>query len=61
VSRSYAFVVAGMLGLIGGAALIDQWAIGVAVMVDSVVVGVYGVLRDQPEPDPADQVRRRTR
>jgi hypothetical protein len=30
----------------GGAALIGLWALGVAVIADSVAVGVYALLRD---------------
>jgi hypothetical protein len=35
-----------LAGVLGGAALIGLWALGVAVIADSVAVGVYGLLRD---------------
>jgi hypothetical protein len=35
-----------LAGVLGGAALIGTWALGVAVVADSVAVGVYALLRD---------------
>jgi hypothetical protein len=35
-----------LAGVLGGAALIGLWALGVAVIADSVAVGVYALLRD---------------
>lgn len=37
---------AGFLGVVLGAALIARWAVGLAVVADSVTLAVYGVLRD---------------
>ena len=35
-----------LAGVLGGAALIGLWALGLAVIADSVAVGVYALLRD---------------
>ena len=35
-----------LAGLVGGAALIGTWAVGVAVMADSLLVGAYALVRD---------------
>jgi hypothetical protein len=35
-----------LAGVLGGAALIGTWALGLAVIADSVAVGVYALLRD---------------
>jgi hypothetical protein len=35
-----------LAGIMGGAALIATWALGLAVIADSVAVGVYALLRD---------------
>jgi hypothetical protein len=35
-----------LAGVLGGAALIATWALGLAVIADSVAVGVYALLRD---------------
>jgi hypothetical protein len=35
-----------LAGIMGGAALIGVWALGLAVIADSVAVGVYALLRD---------------
>jgi hypothetical protein len=35
-----------LAGVLGGAALIGEWALGLAVIADSVAVGVYALLRD---------------
>ena len=37
-----------LAGILGGAALIGRWALGVAIIADSVAVGVYALLRDAP-------------
>lgn len=42
-----------LAGIMGGAALIGLWALGLGIIVDSVAVGVYGLLREaesRPEP-----------
>ena len=42
-----------LAGIMGGAALIGLWALGCAIIVDSVAVGVFALLRDaesRPEP-----------
>jgi hypothetical protein len=43
---SAALLVVSLLGVLGGAALIGLWALGLAVIADSVAVGVYALLRD---------------
>jgi hypothetical protein len=35
-----------LAGVMGGAALIGLWALGLAIVADSVAVGVYALLRD---------------
>ena len=35
-----------LAGILGGAALIATWALGLAVIADSVAVGAYALLRD---------------
>ena len=35
-----------LAGILAGAALIGTWALGLAVIADSVAVGVYALLRD---------------
>ncbi|HSZ41795.1 MAG TPA: hypothetical protein VK817_17710 [Trebonia sp.] len=35
-----------LAGVLGGAALIGLWALGVAIIADSVAVGAYALLRD---------------
>ena len=44
-----------LAGVLGGAALIATWALGLAVIADSVAVGVYALLRE-PESRPAPNV-----
>lgn len=43
-----------LLGVLGGAVLIGRWAVGVAIVADSVAVGVWALCRDdgrdRPEP-----------
>jgi hypothetical protein len=42
-----------LAGVLGGAALIATWALGLAVVADSVAVGAYALLREsggRPEP-----------
>ncbi|HJV08910.1 MAG TPA: hypothetical protein VJ653_04490 [Acidimicrobiales bacterium] len=57
-----AFAVA-LAGVVAGAALIGRTAVGVAVIFDSIVVGVAALLWDQPERpvrgDQQDLIRRR--
>ena len=37
-----------LAGILGGAALIGVWALGLAIIADSVAVGVFALLRDTP-------------
>ena len=37
-----------LAGVLGGAALIGVWALGLAIIFDSLAVGVYALLRDTP-------------
>jgi len=37
-----------LAGILGGAALIGLWALGLAIIFDSLAVGVYALLRDTP-------------
>jgi hypothetical protein len=56
VRLSAALLVISLAGVLGGAALIGTWALGVAVIADSVAVGVYALLRDDDAARPADAV-----
>lgn len=50
-----------LAGVLGGAALIGTWALGLAVIADSVAVGVYALLRDDDAGRaPVDAVEPRT-
>ena len=46
-------LVLSLLGIIGGAALIGRWAVGCAVIFDSLCVGVWALHRDDGLPSPA--------
>ena len=51
---SAALLLASLAGIMGGAALIGLWALGLAIIVDSVAVGVYALLReDESRPAPS--------
>ena len=39
-----------LAGILGGAALIGLWALGLAIIADSVAVGVYALRRDDGVP-----------
>jgi hypothetical protein len=43
---SIALLLVSLAGVLGGAALIGTWALGLAVIADSVAVGVYALLRE---------------
>lgn len=43
---SVLLTVAGLLGVILGAALIARWAVGLAVVGDSLALAAYGLLRE---------------
>jgi hypothetical protein len=47
---SVVLLLCSLLGVIGGAALIGRWAVGVAVIADSIAVGAWALLRDEGEP-----------
>ena len=38
-----------LAGILGGAALIGRWALGVAIIFDSLCVGMYALRHDFPE------------
>jgi len=46
VRASIALLLVSLAGVLGGAALIGVWALGLAVIADSVAVGVYALLRE---------------
>jgi hypothetical protein len=46
VRLSVFLLLCSLAGVLGGAALIGVWALGVAIIADSVAVGVYALLRD---------------
>jgi len=43
---SVVLLLASLVGVLGGAALISRWALGLAIIADSVAVGAYALLRD---------------
>jgi hypothetical protein len=43
---SVALLLLSLAGIMGGAALIGLWALGLAIVVDSVAVGVYALQRE---------------
>jgi len=46
-----------LAGILGGAALIGLWALGLGIIADSIAVGVYALLRDDenlPRPSVHD-------
>lgn len=43
-----------LAGVMGGAALIGVWALGLAIIADSVAVGVFALRRDFPAPSVRD-------
>jgi hypothetical protein len=59
VRLSVALIVLGLLGVVGGAVLIAWWVVGVAVIVDSVALVAFGLLRDDGTPKPDEMARRR--
>jgi phage-related minor tail protein len=46
VRQSVILLLCSLAGIMGGAALIGLWALGLAIVADSVAVGVYALLRD---------------
>ena len=46
VRLSVILLLLSLAGVLGGAALIATWALGLAVIADSVAVGVYALLRE---------------
>jgi hypothetical protein len=46
VRLSVALLLLSLAGILGGAALIGLWALGLAIIADSVAVGVYALLRE---------------
>jgi hypothetical protein len=46
VRLSAALLLVSLAGIMGGAALIGTWALGVAIIADSAAVGVYALCRD---------------
>ena len=52
---SAVLLVVSLAGIMGGAALIGLWALGLGIIVDSVAVGVFALLRDA-EGRPAPSV-----
>lgn len=43
---SVVLLLVSLAGVLGGAALIGTWALGLGIVADSVAVGVYALLRD---------------
>jgi hypothetical protein len=55
VRLSIVLLLLSLAGIVGGAALIAPWAVGVAVIADSVAVGAWALLRE-PESRPSPSV-----
>jgi hypothetical protein len=55
VRLSVVLLLLSLAGVVGGAALIAPWAVGLAVIADSVAVGAYALLRE-PESRPGPVV-----
>lgn len=49
---SVALLLCSLAGILGGAALIGMWALGLALIFDSLCVGVFALLRDDPAAGP---------
>jgi hypothetical protein len=50
--QSVIMLLASLAGILGGAALIGTWALGLALIFDSLCVGVFALLRDDPAAGP---------
>jgi hypothetical protein len=50
--QSVILLLASLAGIMGGAALIGLWALGLAIVADSVAVGVYALQRDDGTGQP---------
>ena len=46
MGKSVILLLVSLAGIMGGAALIGTWALGLAIIADSVAVGVFALLRD---------------
>ena len=46
---SVVLLLVSLAGVLGGAALIGVWALGLAIIADSVAVGVFALMREVPE------------
>ena len=44
--QSVMLLLCSLAGIMGGAALIGLWALGLAIIADSVAIGVFALLRD---------------
>jgi hypothetical protein len=55
VRLSVVLLLLSLAGVVGGASLIAPWAVGLAVIADSVAVGAYALLRE-PEGRPVPSV-----
>ena len=51
---SVVLLLVSLAGVMGGAALIGVWALGLAIIADSVAVGVFALRRDFPPPSVRD-------
>jgi hypothetical protein len=54
VRASVIMLLVSLAGVLGGAALIGRWALGLAIIADSIAVGAYALLRDadaRPAPN----------
>jgi uncharacterized membrane protein len=56
MARQLAVLLASLAGVVGGAALIGTWAIGLAVIADSVFGVWYALFRDVPDEPQARQL-----
>jgi len=56
VRWSVVLLLCSLAGVVGGAFLVGRWCVGVAVIFDSLAVGVYGLLRDDGREETVPQV-----
>jgi len=53
VRSSIVLLLCSLAGILGGAALIGTWALGLALIFDSLCTGVFALLRDDRRAEPS--------
>jgi hypothetical protein len=57
VRLSATLLIVSLLGVLAGGWLIGRWALGAAIVADSVAVGVWALCRDDGQDEPQPQVQ----